>query len=93
MPNPKSGTVAQTTDLPQVIADSRKGRVEFKLDKTAIIHLPVGKTSFPEADLRENIEAVIAHMTRIKPAAAKGQYIKRACLAATRTPSVTLDVA
>jgi large subunit ribosomal protein L1 len=91
MPTPKAGTV--TPEVETAIKEFAAGRLEFRNDDGGNIHLPVGKTSFAEADLKENIEAVIEHMGRIKPAAAKGQYIRKACLCATRTPAAELDVA
>jgi large subunit ribosomal protein L1 len=93
MPNPKSGTVAQTSDLPQVIADSRKGRVEFKLDKTAIIHLPVGKVSFDDDKLLENIAAVVDAVVKARPSGAKGQFVKSISLTTSMGPGIKLDLA
>lgn len=93
MPNPKSGTIAQPADLPRVIADSRKGRVEFKLDKTAIIHAPVGKVSFDEKKLLENLAAIVEAVLKAKPSGAKGQYIKSATIATSMGPGIKLDLA
>ena len=76
MPNPKSGTIAPAADLPRVIAEARKGRLEFKLDKTALIHLPIGKLSFEEDKLLENLATVVEAVTKARPSGAKGQYIK-----------------
>jgi len=92
MPNPKSGTVVNANDLPRVIGDSRKGRVEFKLDRTALIHVNVGKISFEEQKLTENLLAVIEAVIKAKPAGAKGQYIKTASLATTIGPGIRLDL-
>lgn len=92
MPNPKSGTIATPTDLPRVIADARKGRVEFKLDRTAIIHTAVGKTSFEEDKLLENLAAVVEAVMRAKPSGAKGQYIKSATVVTTMGPGIKLDL-
>jgi len=92
MPNPKSGTVVSANDLPKVIQDSRKGRVEFKLDRAAIIHVPVGKISFDEARLLENLTAIIDAVVKAKPAGAKGQYVKTATLATTMGPGINLDL-
>jgi len=92
MPNPKSGTVVQAEDLPRVIKDSRKGRVEFKLDRTAIIHVPIGKASFDEKTLQENLAAVIEAVMRAKPSGAKGQYVKSAYLTTTMGPGIKLDL-
>lgn len=92
MPNPKSGTVVPAADLPRVIQDSRKGRVEFKLDRAGIIHAPVGKMSFEDSSLLENLTAVIDAVVKAKPAAAKGQYVKTASLATTMGPGISLDL-
>lgn len=92
MPNPKSGTVVPAADLPRVIQDSRKGRVEFKLDRTGIIHAPVGKMSFEDSSLLENLTAVVDAVVKAKPAAAKGQYVKTASLATTMGPGISLDL-
>jgi large subunit ribosomal protein L1 len=92
MPNPKSGTIAQPADLPRVIADARKGRVEFKLDKTAIIHTPLGKVSFDDKKLLENLSALIEAVVKAKPSGAKGQYIKTATLTTSMGPGIKLDL-
>ena len=92
MPNPKSGTISQPADLPRVIADSRKGRVEFKLDKTAIIHTPVGKVSFDDKKLLENLAALVEAVVKAKPSGAKGQYIKTATLTTSMGPGIKLDL-
>lgn len=92
MPNPKSGTVVAASDLPRVIADSRKGRVEFKLDKQAIIHVPVGKASFEPEKLVANLAAVMEAVVRAKPSGAKGQYIRSAVIKTTMGPGVPLDL-
>ena len=93
MPNPKSGTVAQAADLPQVIADARKGRVEFKLDKTAIIHTPVGKLSFDDEKLLENVAAVVDAVVKAKPSGAKGQFVRSITLTTSMGPGIRLDLA
>lgn len=90
MPTPKAGTV--TPDVVTAVKEFGAGRLEFRNDDGGNIHLPVGRTSFSAADLTENIEAVLNHLTRIRPAAAKGQYIKKVSLAATRTPGVPVAV-
>jgi large subunit ribosomal protein L1 len=92
MPNPKSGTVVAAEDLPRVIGDARKGRVEFKLDRTAIIHVPLGKVSFESDRLRDNLTAVIEAVVKAKPSGAKGQYVKSASLSTTMGPGVKLDL-
>lgn len=92
MPNPKSGTVVGADDLPRVIDDSRKGRVEFKLDKQAIIHVPVGKASFSPDQISGNLAAIMEAVVRAKPSGAKGQYIRSATLKSTMGPGVPLDL-
>lgn len=92
MPNPKSGTVVSAADLPRVIEDARKGRVEFKLDRTAIIHLTLGKTSFDTGKLLENLATVIDAIVKAKPAGVKGIYIHTATIATTMGPGIRLDV-
>jgi large subunit ribosomal protein L1 len=92
MPNPKAGTVVSANDLPKVIQDARKGRVEFKLDRAAIIHVPVGKISFEENRLLENLTAIVDAVVKAKPAGAKGQYVKTATLATTMGPGINLDL-
>jgi large subunit ribosomal protein L1 len=92
MPNPKSGTVVPANDLPRVIQDSRKGRVEFKLDRAAIIHVPVGKVSFEDNRLVENLTAIVDAVVKAKPSGAKGQYVKTAYLTTTMGPGINLDL-
>ncbi len=92
MPNPKSGTVVPAEDLARVIGDARKGRVEFKLDRTAIIHVQVGKVSFEANRLSENLAAILEAIVKAKPAGAKGQYIKSIVLTTTMGPGIKLDV-
>ena len=90
MPNPKSGTV--TMDVAKAIRDTKAGKVEYRLDKTAIIHCPIGKKSFGKDKILENYEALIDAIVKAKPAAAKGQYVKSAVLASTMGPGVKLNV-
>jgi len=92
MPNPKSGTVVAAEDMPRAIKEARQGRVEFKLDRTAIIHVSLGKVSFEADKLMDNLNAVIEAISRAKPAGAKGQYIKTASLTTTMGPGVKLDL-
>ena len=89
MPNPKSGTV--TMDVSKAIAETKAGKVEYRLDKTNIVHCPIGKASFGPEKLQENFEALTAAIIKAKPAAAKGQYIKSATVAATMGPGVKLN--
>jgi len=90
MPNPKLGTV--TFDVTQAVKDLKAGKVEFRVDKTGIIHCPVGKKSFEEAKLLENAQSLIEAVLKAKPSAAKGKYVKSAYLSTTMSPSVRLDV-
>jgi len=92
MPNPKAGTVVAADDLPRVIEDARKGRVEFKLDRTAIIHLSIGKVGFDADKLLDNLTAVVDAIIKAKPVGAKGQYIKSAFLTTTMGPGIKLDL-
>jgi len=92
MPNPKSGTIANPEDLPRVINEVRKGRVEFKLDKTAIIHLPIGKKSFPPEKLVDNLTSVVEAIVGAKPSGAKGQYIRSVSLATSMGPGIKVDI-
>ena len=92
MPNPKSGTVVQPQDLGRVIGEARKGRAEFRLDRTAIIHLPIGKISFDKDKLLENLAAAVEAIVRAKPSGSKGQYIKSVFLTTTMGPGFNLDL-
>jgi len=90
MPSPKAGTV--TPDVLTAVREFTAGRIEFRNDAGGNIHLPVGKMSFSNDDIKANVNAVIETLLRMKPATAKGQYIKRVCISGTRTPSVTVAV-
>jgi large subunit ribosomal protein L1 len=91
MPNPKTGTV--TFDVARAIQEIKAGKVEFRVDKTAIIHVPVGKISFSADQLRENASAVINAVRKAKPAAAKGKYVRSIYVSSTMSPSVAIDTA
>lgn len=91
MPNPKAGTVVPAEDLPRVIKESKAGRVEFRLDKTANLHVPVGKVSFDEKSLYENLYALMDSIKKARPAAAKGIYIKHITLTSTMGPGIKID--
>ena len=92
MPNPKSGTVVQADDLPRAISEARKGRAEFRLDRTAIIHMPIGKVSFEPEKIHENLAAVIDAIVKARPSGAKGQYIRSITLTSTMGPGIRLDL-
>jgi large subunit ribosomal protein L1 len=90
MPNPKTGTV--TTDVAKAIKEIKAGKVEFRVDKTGIIHSPVGKLSFETDKLIDNASSLIQAVLKAKPAAAKGKYVKTATVCSTMSPGVSLDV-
>lgn len=89
MPNPKSGTV--TFDIAKAVKDVKAGKIEYRVDKGSNIHVPVGKMSFDEQKLLENIKVLVTELLRAKPAAAKGRYLKSLSLSPTMGPSVRLD--
>jgi large subunit ribosomal protein L1 len=91
MPNPKTGTV--TPNVAQAIKEIKAGKVEFRVDKTGIVHAPVGKISFSAQNLIDNATALIDSIVRAKPAAAKGKYVKSIALSSTMGPGVTVDTA
>jgi large subunit ribosomal protein L1 len=91
MPNPKAGTVANAEDLPRVIEEAKAGRVEFRLDKTGNIHVPIGKVSFPAEKLVDNFAALMDAIRKARPAAAKGAYMRRLTVTSTMGPAVRLD--
>jgi large subunit ribosomal protein L1 len=90
MPNPKSGTV--TFDVGRVVREVKAGRVEFRVDKTGVLHLPIGKVSFPTERLLENLAAAIDAVQRAKPPAIKGTYLKSITISSTMGPGVRLDL-
>ncbi len=89
MPNPKAGTV--TMDVTKAVNEIKAGKIEYRLDKTNIIHVPVGKASFTEEQLADNFQALIGAINKAKPAAAKGQYLKSVTLSSTMGPGVKLN--
>ena len=93
MPNPRAGTVVQTQDFQRSIDEAKKGRVEFRLDRTAIIHVPLGKASFESEKLVDNLTSVVGTVVKAKPSAVKGQFIRTAYLTTTMGPSIKLDLA
>ncbi|MBI3448500.1 MAG: 50S ribosomal protein L1 [Acidobacteria bacterium] len=91
MPNPKAGTVTQ--DVTKAVSEIKAGRLEFRVDKTAIIHSPVGKISFDEKRLIENTKAFVSAVLRAKPATAKGKYLRSVYMSTTMSPSLRIDTA
>ena len=91
MPSPKAGTV--TPDVAKAVTEAKAGKIEYRLDKTNIIHCPLGKVSFGEAKLQENFDALVGAVIKAKPAAAKGQYIKSCVIASTMGPGVKINQA
>jgi large subunit ribosomal protein L1 len=89
MPNPKVGTV--TMDVAKAVQESKSGKVEYRTDRTAIVHMTVGKTSFSDEQLLENYQAVLEEILRAKPSAAKGKYIRTVTLASTQGPGIKVD--
>src|SRR5579864_715274 len=90
MPNPKTGTV--TVDVARAVREVKMGKVEFRVDKTGIIHAPVGKTSFAADKLVENASSLIQAVVKAKPAASKGKYVKSATLCSTMSPGIAIDM-
>jgi large subunit ribosomal protein L1 len=93
MPSPKTGTIIPAEDLPRVINESRLGRVEFRVDKTSNIHVPIGKSSFSQEKLLQNLGSLMEAIVAAKPGALKGNYIHRVTLTSTMGPGVKTDVA
>ena len=89
MPNPKAGTV--TTDIAKAVKEAKAGKIEYRLDKTNIIHCPIGKASFGKEKLLENFDALLGAIVKAKPAAAKGQYIKSCVVSTTMGPGIRLN--
>ncbi|MFT5883682.1 MAG: large subunit ribosomal protein L1 [Arcticibacterium sp.] len=90
MPNPKAGTV--TPNVGQAVTDVKAGKIDFKVDKTGIIHAGIGKTSFEAKQLEENIEELMATIVRLKPSSAKGTYVKGITLSSTMSPGIKIDL-
>jgi large subunit ribosomal protein L1 len=91
MPNPKAGTVAPGADLPRLIEEAKAGRVEFRVDRTSNVHAPIGKASFTEEQLRDNLQTMIDAIRRARPSAAKGTYVRRITIANAMGPGIRLD--
>ena len=91
MPNPKAGTVVPEEDLPRAVKESKAGRVEFRVDKTANLHIPIGKVSFEEAKLFDNMAVLMDAVKKSRPPATKGTYIRRVTLTTTMGPGIKVD--
>ena len=89
MPNPKTGTV--TVDVGRTVKETKAGKIEFRVDKTGVIHAPVGKVSFAPEQLTENARTLIDAVMRAKPSAAKGKYVKNATISSTMGPGIRLN--
>ncbi len=92
MPNPRSGTVVEPENLPKAVRDAKAGRVEFRLDRTALVHVAVGKVSLDAEQLLENVATLVEAIVKSRPPGAKGQYIKSATLTTTMGPGIRLDL-
>ena len=90
MPNPKSGTV--TTDVAKAVREAKAGRVEYRVDSTGIVHMPVGKVSFKAEDLQKNLQAVFTSVKGNKPASVKGSYVKAVNLSTTMGPAIPVSI-
>ncbi len=92
MPNPRSGTVVDEQDIARAVRDARQGKVEYRLDKSAIIHVPLGKISFDEQQLLENMASIVETIVKSRPAGAKGQFVRSLTLATTMGPGIKLEL-
>ena len=93
MPNPRTGTVVAPEDIGRAVEDAKKGRVEFRLDRNSIIHVAIGKASFTEEQLMDNLALLVDNVLRARPAGVKGQFVKSAFMTSTMGPSVNMDIA
>lgn len=91
MPNPKANTVVQAEDLPRAIEEAKAGRVEFRVDKTSNLHVPIGKISFDEEQLFENMAAFMDAVKRARPASSKGQYVRKVSVSSSMSPGIKID--
>ncbi len=91
MPNPKAGTVVPAEDIPRVVEETKAGRVEFRIDKTANLHVPIGKSSFEAKKLYDNLAALMEAVRKARPPAAKGTYIRRVTITTTMGPGIKID--
>jgi large subunit ribosomal protein L1 len=93
MPNPRTGTVVQPGNIAKAVSDAKKGRVEYRLDREALIHVVIGKSSFDESQLLDNLTTLMDTIIRARPSGVKGEFVRSAFLTTTMGPSVRLDVA
>ena len=93
MPNPRTGTVVQSEDIPRAVGEAKKGRVEYRMDRTSLIHAPFGRVSFEESQLLDNFTVLVDNIVRARPSGLKGEFIRSAYIATTMGPAVPLDVA
>ena len=91
MPNPKAGTVAPEDDLPRLIQEAKAGRVEFRVDKTANLHVPIGKASFPVENLVDNFATIVNAVARAKPPSSKGTYLRKITVTSSMGPGIKVD--
>jgi len=91
MPNPKAGTVVPAAEVGKAVTEAKAGKIEYRLDKTNIIHCPIGKVSFGTEKLEENLDALMDAVVKAKPAAAKGQYVRSCVVATTMGPGVKIN--
>lgn len=93
MPNPRSGTVVDAAQIERAVREAKAGRVEFRLDRTNLVHCAIGKVSFDEAQLSDNLAALVNEIVKARPTGAKGQYVRDASMASTMGPGITIDAA
>jgi len=93
MPNPRAGTVVEARDMVKAVNDAKQGRVEFRLDRTSLIHCPIGKASFDEEKLMENLATLISEVVKAKPTGGKGVFIRSITLTTTMGPAIKMDIA
>jgi large subunit ribosomal protein L1 len=93
MPNPRAGTVVEAANMAKAVQDAKQGRVEFRLDRTSILHAPIGKASFGEQQLLENLAMLVSEVVKAKPSGAKGQFVRSMTLTTTMGPGIKLDLA
>lgn len=93
MPNPRAGTVVDGQDIAKAVRDARQGRVEFRLDRTSLLHVPIGKVGFEEEKLLENLATLVQEVVKARPSGAKGQFVRSMTLTTTMGPGIKLDLA